>query len=191
MSSLFRATVIDSLQKTFTASETAVVFLFCHKDREKDPSSINFLENILAQLIYRKRQFSYSTNSLFQLESSMNTKASSKSYQNAIHAEINRYSRVFFIVDGLDTIAEKERILNRLMKFPDHVRFLITLREVKKTEEAEIIQATARPHDIEQYVQIRIRQDAALARLAEEDSTSPYKFRDHIVHSVVEKSHGM
>lgn len=148
MSSLFSATVVDSLQKTFTTSETAVIFLFCHKDREKDPSSINFLENILAQLIYRKRQLSYSTNSLFQLESLMNTKAFSKSYQNAIHAEINRYSKVLFVVDGLDTIAEKERILNRLMKLPDHVRFLITLREVKKTEEAEIIQAKARSHDI-------------------------------------------
>ncbi|KAJ5682003.1 uncharacterized protein N7477_001943 [Penicillium maclennaniae] len=42
--------IIDFLQKTFTSPDVATVFVFCQEEGSKEPSSIDLMKNILAQL---------------------------------------------------------------------------------------------------------------------------------------------
>ncbi|KAL1989132.1 hypothetical protein VTN96DRAFT_3679 [Rasamsonia emersonii] len=182
--------VVDSLQRTFLSPDVGVVFVFCHKEREKDQGSTTILRNILAQLVYRRRELSYSTSSLYHFESLSTAKASSKAYQHAIRAEVNRFSKVFFVIDGLDTFSDKERLLNRLQRLPDHVQLFITLREVKSRDSIQYIPASTPAEDIRRYVLARIRQDATLTHLVEEDSSS-LRLQEDMVRYIVEKSHGL
>lgn len=127
---------------------------------------------------------------MYHFESLSTAKASSKAYQHAIRAEVNRFSKVFFVIDGLDTFSDKERLLNRLQRLPEHVQLFITLREVKSRDSIQYIPASTPAEDIRRYVIARIRQDATLAHLVEEDSSS-LRLQEDMVRYIVEKSQGL
>lgn len=116
-------------------------------------------------------------------------RASPKAYQNAIRAEVNRFSKVFFIVDGLDMFSDKERILSRLQKLPEHAQLLVTLREVSQVGNASYVSVLASPDDIQQYTHSRIQLDSGLVELFK-DGIGP-QLRQEVIHMVMEKSHGV
>lgn len=132
---------------------------------------------------------SYATSSLYHAEALSKGRASSKAYQNAIRAEVNRFSKVFFIVDGLDMFSDKERILSRLQKLPEHAQLLVTLREVSQVGNASYVSVLASPDDIHQYTHSRIQTDPGLEELFK-DGIGP-QLRQEIIHMVMEKSHGV
>ncbi|RMZ47393.1 NACHT and Ankyrin domain protein [Aspergillus flavus] len=179
--------IIDSLQKTFTTPDVATIFIFCQE--EKEQTSSDLLRDILAQLVYRKRSMSYATSSLYHAEAMSKGRASPKAYQNAIRAEVNRFSKVFFIVDGLDMFSDKERILSRLQKLPEHAQLLVTLREVSQVGNASYVSVLASPDDIQQYTHSRIQLDSGLVELFK-DGIGP-QLRQEVIHMVMEKSHGV
>lgn len=184
--------IIDSLQKTFAAPDIATVFIFCQDEKKKEQPSIDLLRNILAQLVYRKRSLSYTTSSLYYSESLQPGRASPKTYQNAIRAEVNRYSKVFFVVDGLDMLPDKERILSRLQKLPGHAQLLFTLREVPLIDmDSSFVDVRASEEDLQSYTLSNIESDPNLANLLMEDMPSKYGLQYEVVYSVVEKSHGV
>ncbi|PYI32322.1 hypothetical protein BP00DRAFT_160003 [Aspergillus indologenus CBS 114.80] len=143
------STIIDSLQKTFTSTDVATVFIYCQEEKAKEQTSLEILRNILAQLVYRKRNLSYATSSLYHSESLAHGRASPKAYQNAIRAEVNRFSKVFFVIDGLDMVSDKERVLSRLQKLPDHAQLLVTVREVTQVGNASYISVLGASQDLQ------------------------------------------
>ncbi|GFF53558.1 hypothetical protein IFM46972_09807 [Aspergillus udagawae] len=183
-----RSAIIDSLQRTFASPDVATVFIFCQDEKEKEQSSMGLLQNILAQLVYRKRSLSYATSHLYYSESVTKGRASPKAYQNAIRAEVNRFSKVFFIVDGLDGFSDKERILTRLQKLPDQAQLLVTLREANQIDkDSAYVSIVPSPDDLRLYTLSRIQNDAALKNLCD-DEPAGVQLRRDIVRSVMEKS---
>ncbi|KAJ5175056.1 uncharacterized protein N7482_000933 [Penicillium canariense] len=185
--------IIDFLQKTFTSPDVATVFVFCQEDGGKERTSIDLLKNILAQLVYRKRSLSYATSALYHSESLRSGSASPKAYQNAIRAEVNRFSKVLFVIDGLDMFSEKERILGRLQKLPQQAQLLVTLREmsgVKPQDNSGYVSVLAPPEDIGLYTLTRARADSSLRKILGGDSPD-LALEDKIIHAVVDKSHGV
>ncbi|KKK22567.1 hypothetical protein AOCH_004771 [Aspergillus ochraceoroseus] len=183
------AAIIDSLQRTFTSSDVASIFIFCQEEGEKEQTTLDLLQNILAQLIYRKRSLSYASSSLYHSEHMMKGKASPKVYQNAIRAEVDRFSKVFFIIDGLDMLSDKERFIARLQKLPDQVQLLVTLREAPIAKVASYITVMAPPSDIHLYAMSRIQEDHSIsALLCEIDEPQLYQ---EVINMVSEKSHGV
>jgi hypothetical protein len=168
----------------------AVVFIFGHKGKQKEMGSPALLQNVLAQLIYCRRRLSYPTKALYNFESVSTAKASSKAYQNAIRAEMNRFCKIFLVVDGLDTFNDRDRILNRLQKLPEHAQLFITLRESKPLDKINYIGVSSPAEEMETYVAARLRQDAALAHLSD-NSPSGSTLQKDVVSYIVEKSHGM
>jgi hypothetical protein len=187
---IFRSVVIDSLQRTFTSPDVAIVFIFSHKEKEEGQGCPALLQNVLAQLIYRRRALSHATDSLYNFESMSGTKASSKAYQNAIRAEINRFSKVFLVIDGLDTMTDRERFLNRIQKLPEHAQLFITLRETANNERDNHIHISVPEQDIKDYVDSRLHQNPALMHLVNGEEPIP-NLQDDIVRYIVERSHGM
>lgn len=151
---------------------------------------IDLLRNILAQLVYRKRSLSHATSSLHHSESLMEGSASPKDYQNAIRAEVNRFSKVFVVVDGLDMLPDKERVLSRLQKLPEQAQVLVMLREANYADDATKLSVLAPPEDIQLYALSRILLDPAIKRHFEQDPCE-VKLQEVMIHSVAERSHGM
>lgn len=169
------------------------MFVFCQEDGGKDRTSIDLLRNILAQLVYRKRSLSYATSALYYSESLKKGSASPKAYQNAIRAEVNRFSKVLFVIDGLDMFTDKERILGRLQKLPQQAQLLFTLREMagaKPLDNSGYVSVLAPAEDIGMYTLTRARTDATLRNVIGV-KTPDIRLEDDIIHSVIEKSHGM
>ncbi|KAE8150772.1 hypothetical protein BDV25DRAFT_106340 [Aspergillus avenaceus] len=181
--------VIDSLQRTFTTPDVATIFVFCQEGKEKEHTCVDILSNILAQLVYRKRGLSYATSSLYYSESLTKGKASPKAYQNAIRAEVNRFSKVFFIIDGLDLFSEKERILSRLQKLPENAQLLVTLREVTKVVNASCLSVLASPEDIHRYTLSRIQLDTSFTGLFQGEYGP--QLQQNTIQAVAEKCHGV
>lgn len=165
----------------------ATIFIFCQDDKEL--SSIDILRNILAQLVYRKRSLSYATSSLYYSESLQKGRASPKAYQNAIRAEINRFSKVFLVVDGLDMFSDKERILTRLQKLPEQTQLLVTLREATQVGNASYVSVVTAPEDLHAYIMSRIQSDDGLRTLFDQEAEAHLK--QQVVRTVMEKSFGV
>ncbi|KAJ5734537.1 hypothetical protein N7533_012940 [Penicillium manginii] len=180
--------IIDNLQRTFNSPDVAIVFIFGQDETEDGSASIGFLDKILAQLVYRKRTPSHATTALYKSTSFQNGGASAKAFQDAIRAEVNQFSRVFFVIDGIDSQSEKERILNRLQKLPEHAQLLVTMREARYASKDEHVSFLASENDIGTYVSARIDQDESLGSLLNQ---YPSELRAAVVKQVVQKSHGL
>jgi hypothetical protein len=120
----------------------------------------------------------------------MQGKASPKVYQNAIRAEVDRFSKVFFIIDGLDMLSDKERFLARLQKLPDQVQLHVTLREVTQLGGASYVRVLAPPEDIHKYAVSRIQNDQHLTDLLL-DGNSDSELYQSVISMVAEKCHGV
>jgi hypothetical protein len=120
----------------------------------------------------------------------MQGKASPKVYQNAIRAEVDRFSKVFFIIDGLDMLSDKERFLARLQKLPDQVQLLVTLREITQLGGASYVRVLAPPEDIHKYAVSRIQSDQHLTDLLL-DGNSDSELYQSVISMVAEKCHGV
>ncbi|KAF7714801.1 Uncharacterized protein PECH_008034 [Penicillium ucsense] len=185
--------IIDYLQKTFTTPDVATVFVFCQEGSGKERTSVDLLRTILAQLVYRKRSLSYATSALYHSESLRSGSASPKAYQNAIRAEVNRFSKVFLIIDGLDLLSDKERILGRLQKLPQQAQLLVTLREMsgaKPMESSGYVSVFSSPEDIGIHALTRARTTGSIRKLLGGNSPD-LELEDKIIHAVVDKSHGL
>ncbi|KAJ5163243.1 uncharacterized protein N7500_005073 [Penicillium coprophilum] len=182
------STIIDSLRNTFTSPDVAIVFIFGHDETDEDATSVGFLDKILAQLVYRKRTPCHTSVSLYKSKSFAEGKVSAKAYQDAIRAEVNRFSRVIFVIDGIDMHVESERILNRLQKLPDHAQLLVTTREAKYASKDEHISVMAAHTDLETYAGTRIEQDERLSALVKQ---YPPELKFAVIRQVALKSHGL
>ncbi|EPS30499.1 hypothetical protein PDE_05450 [Penicillium oxalicum 114-2] len=181
------STVIENLQNVFTSAEVAVVYFF-GQDGIDETSTVDFLETILAQLVSRKGHPSHTTTTLFKTESFQNSRASAKGLQDAIRAEANRFSRVFFVIDDIERLSEADRNLNRLQKLPDHCQLLVTTREAKIDTNDPCISVHATREDLESYVTERLERDQGLRQVLKE---YPPDLRIAIVQQVVKKAHGL
>ncbi|KAJ6104675.1 hypothetical protein N7523_010995 [Penicillium sp. IBT 18751x] len=185
--------IIDFLQKSFTSPDVATVFVFCQEEGGKERTSVDVFKNILAQLVYRKRDLSSATSALYLSEALQQGSASPKAYQNAIRAEVNRFSKVLFIIDGLDMYIDKDRILGRLQKLPQQAQLLVTLRDmsgVKPHDNSGYVSVFATPDDIGIYTLTRARTDNSLRQIIGEKEPDLI-LEDAVIHSVVDKSHGI
>jgi hypothetical protein len=133
---------------------------------------------------------SQSTESLYDFEAMSGAKASSKAYQNAIRAEVNHFSKVFLIIDGLDTISDRDRFLNRMQKLPEHTQLFITLRDYPEKDKINHINIINPEKDIKEYITTRLHRDVKLSHLELKDGHNP-ELQNDIVRYVVERSHGM
>lgn len=167
--------------------------MFCQEESASENTSIDLLRSVLAQLVFRKRSLSSATSALYYSESLKRGSASPKAYQNAIRAEVNRFSKVLLVIDGLDMFTDKDRILGRLHKLPQQAQLLVTLREmsgVKPVDNSGYVSVFASPEDIGIYTLTRVRTDSSFWKIVERDSPD-VNFEDEIIYSVVEKSRGM
>lgn len=94
-----------------------------------------------------------------------------------------------FVMDGLELLSDKERILNRLQKLPEHAQLLVTLREVTQVGDASYVSILGSSEDLQRYAISRIENDAGLRGLFEKEPDT--RLYEEAVYTVVEKCHGV
>lgn len=78
-------------------------------------------------------------------------------------------------------------------KLPQHAQLLVTLREMsgaKPLDNSGYVSVLAPPEDIGLYTLARTKSDSSIRNIIGERDPD-IKLEDNILHSVVEKSHGM
>lgn len=84
--------------------------------------------------------------------------------------------------------SEKERILNRLQKLPEHAQLLVTMREARYASKDEHLSVLAIREDLETYIDCRVQQDEGLTSLLKQ---YPPELKGAMVQQVIQKSHGL
>ncbi|KAF7625823.1 NACHT and ankyrin domain protein [Aspergillus flavus] len=182
--------IIENLRNTFITPDVAVVFFFCQDERDEEASSLSMLSNILAQLVYRKGFATHTTAALYRSEAFIEGRASAKSFHNAIKTEINHFSKVYLIVDGLDLLPEKDRVITRLQKLPEHAHLLFTLRDQRCADKNDSIPVIASRRDLTAYINSKIDQEPELLSLLQQYPPE-YMIREAVTQQVVDKSYGL
>lgn len=94
------------------------------------------------------------------------------------------------VIDGLDTISDRDRFLNRMQKLPEHAQLFITLRESPDTDRINQIIISTPEKDIRDYVVNRLHKDTKLSQL-DVGGEHGQVMQNDVVRYVTEKSHGM
>lgn len=85
-----------------------------------------------------------------------------------------------------------ERILGRLQKLPGHAQLLVTLREITRVDNSSsYVNVRASDDDLRSYCLSIIESDPSFTHLVEENRSLEYGLQNEVVHSVVERSHGV
>ncbi|PYH83915.1 hypothetical protein BO82DRAFT_352304 [Aspergillus uvarum CBS 121591] len=86
-------------------------------------------------------------------------------------------------------VSDKERVLSRLQKLPDHAQLLVTVREVTQVGNASYISVLGASQDLQMYAISRIRGDPGLRTLFEKESDTP--LHEEVIDAIVDKCHGV
>ena len=181
---------MESLQKTFAFPDVAVVYTFCDIESGNETTSLGILQGILAQLVHKRQDVSDATASLHHFESSQKRQAPLRAYENAIRAEVNRFSKAIFIIDGLDVLPDKEKIHYCLQRLPEQMQLFITLREADIPDQSTCLNFSPTSEDLHLYVRSRIEDDPDLKNMLKENAPS-LSLVDEVSQIVVAKSHGL
>ena len=146
------------------------------------------IASILKQLVQDHPVISEWAGSLYDKHYSIATYPSLEELTVALRMEVGRYSRIFVIVDALDELDElhRVRLIKVIQSLSNTVNLMVMSRPVPPIEAisrgAKSMQISASAHDVQAYVQHRIRQEPRLKLVAGE--------RGELQQSIVEKIGG-
>ena len=126
--------------------------------------------------------------SLYDKHYSKDTYPSLEELTEILRMEVDKYSRVFVIVDALDELDElhRVRLIKVIQSLSNAVNLMITSRPLPVIEVisrgAKSMQISASAHDVRAYIQHRIQQEFRLMLLAGE--------RGELQQSIVDKIGG-
>ena len=133
--------------------------------------------------------------SLYKSHCSSQTRPSINDFAQLLQSAVQRFNRVYFIIDALDECSEengtRKALLAELRKLQPAVNILLTSRHIPTIErllqDAACIEIQASHKDIKNYVEERISSSDRLAKYVEK---SP-DLRNKVLENVSEKAKGM
>lgn len=140
--------------------------------RSKPNTLRELIASILKQLVQSHPVISKWAMSLYDKHYSKATYPSLEELTEALRMEVDRYSRIFVIVDALDELDELHRVhlIKVIQSLSNAVNLMITSRPLPPIEAisrgAKSIQISASAHDVRAYIQHRIQQEPRLMLLA-------------------------
>lgn len=133
--------------------------------------------------------------SLYNRHSKERTRPSLPEYIRLLEANIQRFSRVFIVVDALDECSEdggvRDLFLAHLRYLLPNIRLLVTSRDITSLgqafDDATRLEIRANDDDLRTYLQVRIEERALLRSHIKEDPS----LKDTIINTIIEKANGM
>lgn len=133
--------------------------------------------------------------SLYKHHSRERTRPLLAEYIRLLQAHIQRFSRVFIVVDALDECSEDDGVRNlflaQLLRLLPNIRLLVTSREITSLGQAfdgaTRLEIRAHDEDVRTYLQVRVEEQALLRSHIMDDPS----LKDTIIDNIIDKANGM
>ncbi|KAJ2934212.1 hypothetical protein H1R20_g2893, partial [Candolleomyces eurysporus] len=184
--------VIKHLQRDDnTARQAPVIFAFCRYTEKYSPSEI--FASWIQQLLRRNRSTLEHVRESFQTHGRVDSRPSNVELHQIMSAIVQKFNRVFIVLDGLDEAEEDARkpLLDFIESLPSNTHTLIMSRPLGSLQRlfpcAVQVDIEARNEDIERFVKKRIPEIPSLnAVLLHKDAA-----RDELCTAIKRTSGGM
>lgn len=193
---LLRSIIINHLRRQQTedlSHETFGVAVIYLKYNDPDQTLNNILGSLLKQLIEEHETASDPLQALYERHSDYKTSLSTEGISKALKMTVKPYSKIYFVVDGLDECSEDIRwaLVEQLQEFEDKVHILITSRFLDSIQEDlegfGQLGITAHSADVELFIDRQIRKNRNLRKAVQKNPA----LRDDIKEGVLDTADNM
>ncbi|KAJ7574506.1 hypothetical protein C8J56DRAFT_1172812 [Mycena floridula] len=157
---ILTSVIIDHLQRFLATPEDVVIYIYCEYNRKVEQTSMRLLGSILKQLVERRPAISQHLLSLYKTHSSQKTMPTFPELMDALHTELQSYTRAYLIVDALDECSDEARnlFLSKesplgLRSFADNLQLLMTSRNMPSITHALKVEGDKSTIHIEAHVE--------------------------------------
>jgi hypothetical protein len=195
-----RAIAVDHLQTLFKGKDVAVACIFCNYQERSTQSLEELVASILKQIIQNRALASESIKAFCEDFRDKQQRPRLTNLVDALRSEIQRYSKVFFVVDALDECLEDYQggLIDELESISGTVYLMVTSRPLdlikQRFQGVCHLDINAREGDVRKYIDSRLRirrgqtkNEIVLAKLAQDNCG----LRDSIVEKIVTNTTGM
>jgi hypothetical protein len=186
-----RAVLLDSLQATCAANpNVGVAAMFCNYKEPQAHTTVNLIAALWRQLAY-KSDLTTNALELYARNAAQGTRPSLDETYNVFRSELDRYSKVYIVVDALDELDELEQnfLLEKLCQCPK-VNIFITSRLKpggKWSGNFQLAEISPRQEDIRLYLSERITTQPRIRAHVANDAA----LHEEIVSSIESHAGGM
>ena len=187
--------MLEHLQQMYSnTSDVGVGWLYCIYN-ETGQTAQNLLASLLQQFCRQKGSLSPEVLNSYEHHFRQNTRPLVSDISNLICSEVQRFSKVYIVIDALDECPESDRtrdvFLTELLKLPSNAYLLVTSRPNSLIEsiltEARCLEISAHVDDVRQHVAARIANKAPLLKHI---AANP-SLKDKIISVITERAQGM
>lgn len=163
---MLAATVVDDLQRRFAKSESVgVACMYCDYKDQVAQTTRNLLASLWLQLAVSNQDLSYEVEDLYNKYESQGPRSqpSLDEISRILRTEVERYEKVYFIMDALDECSAENRttLLRQISVLPPTVSLMVTSRFLnsvpRQFQGAMELEIEADVEDIKRYVKERMK----------------------------------
>ncbi|KAJ7600134.1 hypothetical protein C8J56DRAFT_846701, partial [Mycena floridula] len=197
---ILASVIIDHLQHLVATPEDVVIYIYCEYNRKAEQTSVQLLGSILKQLVERRPAISQHLLSLYRTHSSHKTMPTFPELMDALHTELQSYTRAYLVVDALDECSDEARNLFLSKESPvgprsfaDNLQLLMTSRNMPSITHALKVQGESTIHieahveDLQTYIRGCLVGVKRLNQLVKDNRS----LQDNIIEVVISKAAGM
>lgn len=192
-----RSVVVDYLDWSFKLEDVGLAYVYCNYKEQEGQTATNLISSIVQQLVQSHADVPEEIISLYQHHSRRQTRPMLGEWSKLLQSEVNRFSKVFIVVDALDECPNDGTrdsfltVIKTVQKVQPSVRLSVTSRP-SPTIEAEFetasrLEIRATDADVQSYLEQRIASSSQMARHVKKDPS----LQGNIVNAILEQSKGM
>ena len=175
-------------------SDVGIGWVYCIYN-ETGQTAHNLLASLLQQFCRQKGPLSPELSKIYEQHYRQNTRPGVSEISRLLCSEIQRFSKVYIVIDALDECPEVDRtrdiFLTELLRLPSNAYLLVTSRPNSFIEsiltEAERLEISAHKDDVRRHVEARIAKEPLLVKhIAAEPS-----LQDKIIRNITERAQRM
>ncbi|KAJ7600044.1 hypothetical protein C8J56DRAFT_767459, partial [Mycena floridula] len=185
--------IIDHLQRLVVTPEDAIIYIYCQYNRQVEQTPMQLLESILKQLVEQRPVISEHLLSLYTTHSSRKTVPTFPELMDALHTELQSYTRTYLIVDALDECSDEARNLFLSKEAAAGLHAVMTSRNMPsithalKVQDESTIHIEAHVEDLQIYIRGCLVGVKRLNQLVKDNRS----LQDNIIEVVISKAAGM
>lgn len=189
-----RSVIVDYLKQWTQQDSVAIGYVYCIYNAV-DQTATNLIASLFQQVVQQQSVLSGDVTSLYDHHNEERTRPSLPEYIRLLQAHIQRFSRIFIVVDALDECSEDDGVrdlfLAQLRYLLPNIRLLVTSREItslgRAFDDATRLEIRANEDDLRTYIQVQIEEQALLRSHIKDDPS----LKDTIINTIIEKANGM
>lgn len=133
--------VVDYLSKMVQAEDVGIVYMYCTYRNRLEQTPIRLLASLLKQLLQKRGFIPEGLKKLYEHHIHKSTFPALDKVSKILHSEMDRYSKVFIVIDALDECADDDRareiLLSELnaLQTTHPMNSMVTSRPILKIEQ--------------------------------------------------------